>query len=86
MKMLHTLSRQVARRALNCQRASHVRRPTTRGLASAPPSAFDWQDPLRWQALLTDEERAISETAEAYCQEKLQPRVLGASHGQCRPS
>jgi glutaryl-CoA dehydrogenase len=83
--MIHNLSRQFARRALNCPRASHARRPATRGLASAPPSAFDWQDPLRWQTLLTDEERAISETAEAYCQEKLQPRVLGTLAGLYNP-
>jgi glutaryl-CoA dehydrogenase len=76
--MLRTVSRRVGRRALNCPPANRVGRQT-RGLATAAPSIFDWQDPLRWQTLLTDEELAISETAEAYCQEKLQPRVLGAS-------
>lgn len=44
---------------------------------SAPASAFDWQDPLASKSLLTDEEKAIEETAERYCQEKLAPRVLG---------
>lgn len=42
--------------------------------ASAPP--FDWQDPLNVKSLLTEEELAISETAEKYCQEQLLPRVL----------
>lgn len=42
--------------------------------ASAPP--FDWQDPLNAKNLLTEEELAISETAEKYCQEQLLPRVL----------
>ncbi|KAF9071633.1 acyl-CoA dehydrogenase NM domain-like protein [Rhodocollybia butyracea] len=37
---------------------------------------FDWQDPLNLESLLTDEEKAIRDTANAYCQEKLQPRVL----------
>ncbi len=52
---------------------------------SASPSAprmkgklavFDWADPLKFEDLLTEEERAIRDTAHAYCQEKLQPRAL----------
>lgn len=45
--------------------------------SAAPP--FDWQDPLNAKNLLTEEELAISETAEKYCQEQLLPRVLRAS-------
>lgn len=41
------------------------------------PVAFDWQDPLKANDLLTEEEQAISETAESYCQERMLPRVLG---------
>lgn len=41
------------------------------------PVPFDWQDPLGANNLLTEEELAISETAEAYCQERMLPRVLG---------
>ena len=41
------------------------------------PVAFDWKDPLGVDNLLTEEETAIAETAEAYCQERLLPRVLG---------
>ncbi|KAJ4422087.1 hypothetical protein N0V82_003279 [Gnomoniopsis sp. IMI 355080] len=44
--------------------------------SAAPP--FDWQDPLNAKNLLTEEELAISETAEKYCQEQLLPRVLQA--------
>jgi len=44
--------------------------------AHATPQTFDWQDPLNAQSLLTEEEIAISETAEAYCQERMLPRVL----------
>lgn len=41
-------------------------------------SSFHWMDPLRLEAGLTEEERAIRDTAHAYAQEKLQPRVLTA--------
>ena len=37
-------------------------------------AAFDWADPLKFEDLLTEDERAIRDTAHAYCQEKLQPR------------
>jgi glutaryl-CoA dehydrogenase len=43
------------------------------------PVKFDWQDPLNLGSLLTEEEVAISETAESYCQERMLPRVLGIS-------
>jgi len=43
------------------------------------PVAFDWTDPLDAKSLFTEEELAISETAEAYCQERMLPRVLGTS-------
>ncbi|EMD97289.1 hypothetical protein COCHEDRAFT_1164005 [Bipolaris maydis C5] len=42
------------------------------------PVTFDWQDPLKANDLLTEEEQAISETAESYCQERMLPRVLEA--------
>lgn len=41
------------------------------------PAAFDWKDPLGASNLWTEEELAIAETAEEYCQEKMLPRVLG---------
>lgn len=47
--------------------------------AQATPQPFNWQDPLGSQSLLTEEEIAISETAEAYCQERMLPRVLRKS-------
>ncbi|CAD6504925.1 BgTH12-00424 [Blumeria graminis f. sp. triticale] len=37
---------------------------------------FKWDDPLNIQAFLTEEEIAIQQTAESYCQERLSPRVL----------
>ena len=41
-------------------------------------SSFHWMDPLQLETGLTEEERAIRDTAHAYAQEKLQPRVLTA--------
>ncbi|MBV9824272.1 MAG: acyl-CoA dehydrogenase [Alphaproteobacteria bacterium] len=43
------------------------------------PPAFDWADPLLIDEELTEEERLIRDTARAYCQEKLMPRVLTAA-------
>lgn len=47
-------------------------------MAKGKMSSFDWTDALRLDADLTEEERAIRDTAHAYAQEKLQPRVLMA--------
>jgi len=38
-------------------------------------TAFDWADPLRLDAQLSDEERMIRDTAAAFAQDKLRPRV-----------
>ena len=39
---------------------------------------FDWADPFALDAQLSDEERMVRDTAEAYAQERLQPRVTQA--------
>ena len=39
---------------------------------------FQWDDPLHLDAQLSDDERAVRETAAAYCADKLAPRVLEA--------
>lgn len=39
---------------------------------------FDWQDPLRLSDQLAEDERMIADSARAYAQEKLQPRVTRA--------
>lgn len=39
-------------------------------------SPFAWEDPLRLDGQLNEDERAIRDAARAYCQEKLFPRVL----------
>ena len=40
---------------------------------------FAWADPFRLDGQLSDDERAVRDAAHAYCQEKLQPRVLMAA-------
>jgi glutaryl-CoA dehydrogenase len=47
--------------------------------AAAEETAFDWADPLRLDEVLTEEERMVRDSARAYCQEKLLPRVLEAN-------
>jgi glutaryl-CoA dehydrogenase len=42
-------------------------------------SSFAWQDPFLFTQQLTDDERAISEAAHQFCQDKLQTRVLEAA-------
>ncbi|HKY82889.1 MAG TPA: acyl-CoA dehydrogenase [Sphingobium sp.] len=39
---------------------------------------FDWADPLLLEDQLTDEERLVRDTARAYAQQRLQPRVIQA--------
>jgi len=43
---------------------------------TARATRFDWSDPLLLDAQLTEEERMVRETARAYAQERLAPRVL----------
>src|SRR3954469_10794636 len=40
---------------------------------------FAWEDPLRLETSLSEDERAIRDAAHAFCQEKLLPRVLMAN-------
>src|SRR6476620_11728670 len=41
--------------------------------------AFMWEDPLLFEEQLSDDERMIRDSARAYCQDKLMPRVLEAN-------
>jgi len=43
---------------------------------------FNWQDPMFLDNQLTEEERMIRDSAHAYCQEKLLPRVLEANRNE----
>jgi glutaryl-CoA dehydrogenase len=50
----------------------------TAPIPTTKPS-FAWDDPLLLDDQLTDDERMIRDSARAYCQEKLMPRVLEAN-------
>ena len=52
--------------------------PTLRAKDAPDLAGFDWSDPLRFNDQLTEDERMIADSARAYAQEKLQPRVLSA--------
>ncbi|HZN86604.1 MAG TPA: acyl-CoA dehydrogenase family protein, partial [Burkholderiales bacterium] len=41
-------------------------------------AAFQWDDPLLLGPQLTEDERMVADSARAYCQERLAPRVLEA--------
>lgn len=45
---------------------------------SAKPS-FNWEDPLLFNEMLSEEERMVRDSARAYCQDKLMPRILKAN-------
>jgi glutaryl-CoA dehydrogenase len=47
--------------------------------ADPKPAAFDWADPLLFEDELSEDERLVRDSARAYCQEKLFPRVLTAA-------
>ncbi|WP_298839054.1 acyl-CoA dehydrogenase [uncultured Roseobacter sp.] len=44
--------------------------------------SFDWSDPFRLSDQLSEDERMIRDSAAAYAQEKLQPRVIDAFAGE----
>ena len=46
--------------------------------STATRARFNWEDPFLLDAQLTDEERMVRDAANAYCQERLAPRVLEA--------
>ncbi|MEN9375527.1 MAG: hypothetical protein RL710_684 [Pseudomonadota bacterium] len=43
-----------------------------------PATAFNWQDPFLLSSQLTGDERLVRDAADAYCQDKLLPRVTQA--------
>ncbi len=46
--------------------------------AKSAKAAFQWDDPLRFDDLLTEDERLIRDTARGFAQDKLAPRVIDA--------
>ncbi|CUH62842.1 Acyl-CoA dehydrogenase [Thalassovita gelatinovora] len=53
-------------------------RPSLRAKDAPDLNAFDWADPFKLNDQLSEDERMIRDSAHAYCQEKLQPRILKA--------
>ncbi|MTJ04413.1 MAG: acyl-CoA dehydrogenase [Sediminimonas qiaohouensis] len=53
-------------------------KPALRAKDAPDLGAFDWQDPFRMSDQLAEDERMIRDSARAYAQEKLQPRVTEA--------
>ncbi|KAI4728283.1 glutaryl-CoA dehydrogenase-like protein [Aureobasidium sp. EXF-10728] len=71
--MFKSVARQTARQLCSRGPAASIARRHAH-----TPVAFDWTDPLGASNMFTEEELAISETAESYCQERMLPRVLDA--------
>ena len=73
--MYRTLARSTAK-----QLTFTARPVAARGYAAhVTTQPFNWEDPLNAESLFTEEELAIRETAESYCQERMLPRVLRES-------
>jgi glutaryl-CoA dehydrogenase len=52
--------------------------PTPKPQDAAAPAGFRWDDPFLLEEQLTDDERMIRDSAHAYAQERLLPRVIEA--------
>ena len=49
-------------------------------------SSFNWQDPLNLNDQLSEEETMVMDSARAYCQDKLMPRIIEANRNEiCEP-
>ena len=51
-------------------------------IARSKPANFNWEDPFLLEDQLTEEERMIRDTARAYCQDKLMPRIIEANRNE----
>ena len=50
--------------------------------SSTEKPRFQWDDPLLLEDALTEDERMVRDTARAYCQDKLMPRVIEANRNE----
>jgi glutaryl-CoA dehydrogenase len=53
-------------------------RPKLKAKDAPDLGRFDWEDALRLDAQLTEDERALRDAARSYAQDRLQPRVISA--------
>ncbi|KAH7341214.1 glutaryl-CoA dehydrogenase mitochondrial precursor [Pyrenochaeta sp. MPI-SDFR-AT-0127] len=74
--MMISLASTPLRRITCASRGLYRRSFHCRGLSSNV--SFDWEDPLSSHTIFTEQEIDIQETARAYCQERLLPRILDA--------
>ena len=51
-------------------------------IARSKPANFNWEDSFSLDDQLTEEERMIRDTAKAYCQDKLMPRIIKANRNE----
>jgi len=58
--------------------AMNAEAPILRAKDAPDLGSFDWADPFRLNDQLNEDERMIRDSAHAYAQEKLQPRVIDA--------
>jgi glutaryl-CoA dehydrogenase len=56
--------------------------PNTPLIARSKPANFNWEDPFLLEDQLTEEECMIRDTAKAYCQDKLMPRIIAANRNE----
>ncbi|KAH7085783.1 glutaryl-CoA dehydrogenase [Paraphoma chrysanthemicola] len=73
---MNSLARTPFRSIAGAAQGLHRRSSQWRAISSSVP--FDWEDPLSSKTIFTEQEIDIQETARAYCQERLLPRVLDA--------
>jgi glutaryl-CoA dehydrogenase len=68
---------------MHCLRTDAPREDARRIEMNAPDTkakqVFQWEDPFLFEEQLAEEERMVRDSARAYCQEKLLPRVLEAT-------
>ena len=58
--------------------SAHLTTSDTAGGTTAERPIFQWDDPLLLESQLSDEERMVRDSARAYCQDKLMPRIIEA--------
>ena len=51
-------------------------------IARSKPANFNWEDPFLLESQFTEEERMIRDTAKAYCNDKLTPRIIKANRDE----
>ena len=73
----------MATRGTDVSRAAAAAAGTAAAMTPAPEvraqrAVFDWADPFALEAALAEDERMVRDTARAFCQEELMPRVVEA--------